>query len=240
MTRGETVQVQVMLDSHGNPLMKATATKLPRVAFTEDARMNSVQTQPVQSKVTATVVGAPAGPDQEQLKEYSRLKRSLACQLRLFRDVLKKRGNELRDHQCQELMVKLAEDRFTFAVLRQFKRGKSSLINAIIRRDLLPTGVLPLTSAITVLKFVPKEQLVVEREGMLWPEVAPISQLAEYVTERGNPGNRNKKVTTANVEVPLPFLRRGLEFVDTPGVGSAITANRSKGTPAVAMLSKLA
>jgi predicted GTPase len=190
--------------------------------------MNPVQTQPAKSWVTATVVdasaGAPITPDQEKLKAYSHLKLSLASQLRLFRDVLKKRGNEHRDRQCQELMVKLAEDRFTLAVLGQFKRGKSSLMNAIIGRDLAPTGVLPLTSAITVLKFGPKERLVVEREGLLWPEVAPISQLAEYVTERGNPGNR-KKVTTANVEIPLPFLRRGLEFVDTPGVGSAITTN---------------
>ena len=40
--------------------------------------------------------------------------------------------------------------------------------------------------------------------------------------ERGNPGNR-KRVKTAILEVP--FLRRGLEFVDTPGVGSSIEAN---------------
>jgi predicted GTPase len=186
--------------------------------------MNSLQPHPAQSKAIATVMDAPAAPNQERLKAYSHLKLSLASQLRLLRDVLKKRGNERRDHQCQELMVKLAEDRFTLAVLGQFKRGKSSLMNAIIGRELLPTGVLPLTSAITVLKFGPKERLTVEREGLSWPEVAPISQLEEYVTERGNPGNR-KKVKTANVEVPLPFLRRGLEFVDTPGVGSAITAN---------------
>jgi uncharacterized protein (DUF1778 family) len=121
-------------------------------------------------------------------------------------------------------MVKLAEDRFTLAVLGQFKRGKSSLMNAIIGRELLPTGVLPLTSAITVLKFGPTERLVIEREGLQWPETVPLSQLDDYVTERGNPGNK-KRVKTATVEVPLPFLRRGLEFVDTPGVGSAIAAN---------------
>jgi len=165
-----------------------------------------------------------AAPDHEKLKDYSRIKLSLASQLRLFRDVLKKRESQHRDGQCEELMVKLAEDRFTLAVLGQFKRGKSSLMNAIIGRELLPTGVLPLTSAITVLRFGPKERLVVEREGLQWPEIAPVSQIEDYVTERGNPGNC-KRVTVATVEVPLPFLRRGLEFVDTPGVGSAITAN---------------
>ncbi|HUI06830.1 MAG TPA: dynamin family protein [Verrucomicrobiae bacterium] len=171
-----------------------------------------------------TVDRRETAPDQEKLKAYSRIKLSLASQLRLLRDVLKKCGDEGRDRQCEELMVKLAEDRFTLAVLGQFKRGKSSLMNAIIGCELLPTGVLPLTSAITVLKFGPQERLVVEREGLQWPEIVSLSQLEDYVTERGNPGNR-KKVKTATVEVPVPFLRRGLEFVDTPGVGSAITAN---------------
>lgn len=164
------------------------------------------------------------GPDHDPLKSYTRLKLSIAGLLRRLRDASGKRGSELRKRQCEELMVKLAEDRFTLAVLGQFKRGKSSLMNAIIGRELLPTGVLPLTSAITVLRFGPRERLVVEREGLQWAEVAPISRLEDYVTERANPGNR-KKVKSAAVEVPLPFLRRGLEFVDTPGVGSAIAAN---------------
>jgi hypothetical protein len=165
-----------------------------------------------------------AAPDAEQLKTYSRLKLSLASQLRALRGVLKQGGHERRERQCAELQVKLAEDRFTLAVVGQFKRGKSLLLNAVIGREVVPTGVLPLTSAITVLKFGPQERLVIERDGLRFPEIEPLERLAEYVTEPRNPGNR-KKVKTAAVEVPLPFLRRGLEFVDTPGVGSAIVAN---------------
>jgi len=158
------------------------------------------------------------------LKDYSRSKLALAGQLRLLREAFKKSDDAASEKQCEELMVKLAEDRFTLAVLGQFKRGKSSLMNAIIGRELLPTGVLPLTSAITKLKFGPQERLVVEREGLIWPEELSLTRLDDYVTERGNPGNQ-KRVKSATVEVPVPFLRRGLEFVDTPGVGSAIVAN---------------
>ncbi len=121
-------------------------------------------------------------------------------------------------------MAQLAEDRFTLAVVGQFKRGKSSLMNAIVGRNLLPTGVLPLTSAITVLKYGHRERLTILREGTLYPEEVPVSSLAEYVTEKGNPGNV-KKVTRASLELPSQFLRRGLEFVDTPGIGSSIEAN---------------
>lgn len=162
--------------------------------------------------------------DAPALRSYTRLKLQLAAQLRALMETLKKRASESRYDQCGNLMTKLAEDRFTLAVLGQFKRGKSSLMNAIIGRDLLPVGVLPLTSAITILKFGPTERLVVVRENWTLQQELPVSQLAEFVTERGNPGNR-KRVKTATVEVPLTFLRRGLEFVDTPGVGSASEAN---------------
>lgn len=58
----------------------------------------------------------------------------------------------------------------------------------------------------------------------MYPEEAPVSSLAEYVTEKGNPGNV-KKVIKVSLELPSQFLRCGLEFVDTPGIGSAIDAN---------------
>jgi GTPase Era involved in 16S rRNA processing len=162
--------------------------------------------------------------DAPMLRSYMQLKLRIAANLRGLREILYRRGDEARQHRCEQLMAKLAEDRFTLAVLGQLKRGKSSLMNAIIGRELLPTGVLPLTSAITVLKFGPEERLVIRRENLQFPQIVPVAALADYVTERGNPGNR-KKVRTATVELPLPFLRRGMEFVDTPGVGSAIEAN---------------
>ncbi|HVU07944.1 MAG TPA: dynamin family protein [Verrucomicrobiae bacterium] len=162
----------------------------------------------------------------EPLRLYVKNKLALSEQLRSLREIFKGRGDEICFKQCEELMAKLAEDRFTLAVLGQFKRGKSSLMNAIIGRELLPVGVLPLTSAITVLRYGAKERLLIRRENMTlpFPDEFPVGQLNEFVTEKKNPGN-NKRVITACVELPAPFLRRGLEFVDTPGIGSAIEAN---------------
>ena len=158
------------------------------------------------------------------LKQYMTAKQTIAYEIRVLSELLKKFPGKRKVEECRQLMVKLAEDRFLLAVVGQFKRGKSSLMNAIIGQDLLPTGVLPLTSAITVLKHGPQKRLTVLRQGSLYPEKAPISNLADYVTEKGNPENV-KKVISAFLELPVPFLRRGLEFVDTPGIGSAIEAN---------------
>ena len=162
--------------------------------------------------------------DAGRLKTYVKLKLAVARQVRgVAHEVETSGARELVD-ACHELMTKLAEDRFTLAVVGQFKRGKSSLMNAVVGRELLPTGVLPLTSAITILRFGPAPRLVVSREGWAFEEEAPISELPSYVTETANPGNR-LGVKAVYVEFPSPFLRRGLEFVDTPGIGSAIEAN---------------
>jgi len=165
-----------------------------------------------------------ATPDLTALKAYTRRKQEVAEALRTLLDFFRHQGDEASAQQCRELLVKLAEDRFTLAVLGQFKRGKSSLMNSIIGRDLLPTGVLPLTSVVTILRFGSPERLVVERADSHFPETHPVSSLASLVTERGNPSNR-RRLSAVYVELPVPLLRRGLEFVDTPGVGSAIEAN---------------
>ncbi|MGH7997042.1 MAG: dynamin family protein, partial [Opitutaceae bacterium] len=170
------------------------------------------------------ILTAEDGAAETRLQSYERLKLALGAQVRLLRESLKGRGDAQRAERCDALMTKLAEDRFTLAVLGQFKRGKSSLMNAVIGREILPVGLLPLTSAITVLRFGPSERLLVRHAHWAFLEEAPLEELPNFVTEKGNPGNR-RQVQAAYLELPLPFLRHGLEFVDTPGIGSAISAN---------------
>jgi predicted GTPase len=155
-----------------------------------------------------------------QLRKYTLAKQEVATAIRAIAKFFQAQNRPDTAEQCQELLVKLAEDRFNLAVVGQFKRGKSSLMNAVIGRDLLPTGLLPLTSAITALSYGPQERVILRRRGWALEQEIPLSELANYVTEQGNPGNE-KGLLEARVELPVRFLRRGLHFVDTPGVGSA-------------------
>lgn len=190
-----------------------------------DIKNNNLHSPEVNARITESAkLEVEIKPDMEKLRAYTKTKLALASQLRIVSEALTELGMENVAQQFGRLMVKLAEDRFTLAVLGQFKRGKSSLMNAIIGRELLPTGVLPLTSAITVLKYGPTERLIVSRQNSIFPGELSVSSLSDYVTEKGNPGNQ-KKVKTACVELPVPFLRHGIEFVDTPGIGSTIMAN---------------
>ncbi|NLI33046.1 MAG: hypothetical protein GX422_09765 [Deltaproteobacteria bacterium] len=82
--------------------------------------------------------------DLSRLKEYTRAKQTVASEVRNLSAFLKGSVGEREAEACRQLMAQLADDRFSLAVLGQFERGKSSLMNAMIGRDLLPTGgVLP-------------------------------------------------------------------------------------------------
>jgi len=97
-------------------------------------------------------------------------------------------------------------------------------MNAVMGMDRLPTGVLPLTSVVTTVRYGDHECAVIRVRGASLAHEIPLGQLQEYVTERGNPGNR-KQVVLAEVRLPAEVLRLGFRFIDTPGVGSAIAAN---------------
>ena len=118
-------------------------------------------------------------------------------------------------------------------VVGEAKRGKSTLINALLGRQLLPVGVVPVTAVdTTVTRGVPERLEVVFRDGRV--AAVPLADLGEYVDESRNPGNRLAVArVTAYVDATLcrdgllrggigqsGILREGIELVDTPGTGS--------------------
>lgn len=103
------------------------------------------------------------------------------------------------------------------AVVGEFKRGKSSLVNALIGRQVLPVGVLPLTAVPTVLERGDEALLVDFADGRA--ERHDLGEIARFVTEEGNPGNP-LGVARVTARLHLPLLDEGVRLVDTPGVGS--------------------
>jgi len=175
---------------------------------------------------SAQLNGAAARQERthEALRRYDELKFELArigqAGMQSCRELKDEEGERL----YQSLLARLAEDRFNLAVLGPFNRGKSTLMNAILGTDRLPTGVLPHTSVITTVTYGSQERVLIRCAGWSLPQEVPLEKLADYVTEQGNPSNQ-RQVTLADIQVPSEILRRGFSFIDTPGVGSGIAAN---------------
>ena len=115
------------------------------------------------------------------------------------------------------------EKTLNIAVLGRFKAGKSSFLNHLLGRPLLPIGVIPVTSVVTEIQWGPHERAeILFADGRR--EQAPVDRIGDFISESHNPEN-SKQVARVRVELPSMDRYRGIRFVDTPGLESVFEHN---------------
>jgi small GTP-binding protein len=128
------------------------------------------------------------------------------------------------------LKKKLKEGHFYLPVLGQFKRGKSTLLNALLGERILPDSVIPLTAVPTLIEKGEKRFVRVHyRSGDKNNEYSAESSekarviLNEYVTEKENP--KNIKGIDFVTLTHMSEILKGIILIDTPGIGSTNVHN---------------
>jgi len=115
------------------------------------------------------------------------------------------------------------EKTLNIAVLGRFKAGKSSFLNHLLGRPLLPIGVIPVTSAVTEIQWGPHERAeILFADGRR--DQVPVDRIGDFISESQNPEN-SKHVARVRVELPSMDRYRGIRFVDTPGLESVFEHN---------------
>jgi GTPase SAR1 family protein len=174
---------------------------------------------------SATSGGVEEGATPESPDLFGLLSAAVQCLERLGG------GYEHLAVQLENLRERLAQGRFHLAVLGQFKRGKSTLLNALLGEAVLPTAVVPLTAAPTFIRPGQTPAARVHFQDERPPEGSKADNAEElarflggFVTETGNPKN---KLGVAYVEVfhPAAILGKGVVLIDTPGIGSTFRHN---------------
>ncbi len=127
------------------------------------------------------------------------------------------------EESLRELHELFQMDMLRVVVVGEFKKGKSTFINAILGEELLPTGMVPLTSAITVIRYSDTRYCHVHFQNGKITSVA-LQQVADYVTEAGNPANE-KAVSFVEIGIPSEVLGGDFLLVDTPGIASVFEHN---------------
>ena len=122
----------------------------------------------------------------------------------------------------RQLVARINEGRFFVACVGQFKRGKSTLLDAFVGEPILPTGVVPVTTVPTVLRYGDARTARVLIDTR-WRTIRP-EDLPQYVSEELNPEN-SKQVAGVEVFLPSPLLASGMCLIDTPGIGSVFSGN---------------
>jgi|CXWL01.1.fsa_nt_gi GTP1/Obg family GTP-binding protein len=109
------------------------------------------------------------------------------------------------------------------------KRGKSSLLNALLdRSELLPVDADVATSVHLVIAYGPEFGIVATRlgdDGEPLREKVAVEDLVDVASMRGDPARRDG-VVSVEVTAPHPLLERGVVLIDTPGVGGMSRGHR--------------
>jgi putative protein kinase ArgK-like GTPase of G3E family len=124
---------------------------------------------------------------------------------------------------ARSIAERISEGRFYVACIGQFKRGKSTLLNALIGHSVLPTAVVPVTAVPTIIRHGDRLAARVRFQSAKWTDI-PVRDVEEFVSEGKNPENA-KGVAGVEVFVPSPLLETGMCLVDTPGIGSVFAGN---------------
>lgn len=117
------------------------------------------------------------------------------------------------ERELKELVFSLDKN-VNIAIVGQFSSGKSSLLNLILGRDCLPTGVVPVTFKPTFLRYAKEYFLRVEFEDGS-DVITNIEELALYTDQR----NEVKQAKSLHIFAPVALLEK-ITLVDTPGLNA--------------------
>jgi hypothetical protein len=160
------------------------------------------------------------------LSRFQESRRALAEAADALAALAAKRRDTGLSMRAWSLARELDDARFRVALVGGRKRGKSTLVNALVGARLLPAGVVPMTSLVTTVGYGEEARASVHLAGGESREVG-LDRLADYAA--GKEGA--ERARSVSVEYPSPLLGHGVTLVDTPDaepgeVGGAETYGR--------------
>jgi hypothetical protein len=126
--------------------------------------------------------------------------------------------------RLDQLAARLTGEDVPIAVVGEFKQGKSTLINALLRTDVCPVDADVVTAVPTIVRYgaPPSAAAYVGAEGETPSRIAvPFDRLRDVVAG----GHDGQPVRTVEVRLDRRLLRAGMTLVDTPGVGGLDSAH---------------
>ena len=127
--------------------------------------------------------------------------------------------------EVTKISRKLQSQRFRVAVVGEFSKGKSTLLNALLGEEIQPVRDIPCSGTVTVLKYGPKQRVICKykdgREEEISPEEYQDKAAISEEAALGDVGDEliNSELQEIIFEHPnLELCCNGVEIIDTPGL----------------------
>ncbi|MDO4328922.1 MAG: dynamin family protein [Lachnospiraceae bacterium] len=132
---------------------------------------------------------------------------------------------ELWSRQLVQSRRNLEQRRFRIAVVGEFNRGKTSFVNALLGKEILPADYIPTTAAVNRITYSDEPgAYLLFKNGKR--ESVQISELSGYVTKLTEASaEQASNLKEAVVEYPSLLCRNGVDLIDTPGMNDEDAMN---------------
>lgn len=100
------------------------------------------------------------------------------------------------------------------AIVGQFSSGKSTFLNALLSKDILPTGITPVTSKVNFINYADEYKLKVSYKNGI-NEYHALETIADFTDQRKS----TQDIKYLTLYAPMDILK-DISFVDTPGLNS--------------------
>ncbi len=166
---------------------------------------------------------SPSGLTMQSLDDHRALNAGLLQDLRRVVHWSRALGQDEVLARSSEVLTRVENDVFRIAVVGEFKRGKSTLINALLGREVLPADILPCSATLNRVTYglhpAVKLRFRPDESGARREETISIDALADYVTKlTPDSEQRAAAIEEAVVYYPVKYCRDKADIIDTPGL----------------------
>jgi GTPase SAR1 family protein len=126
----------------------------------------------------------------------------------------------------EKLKLRVQNENFKVFVVGEFRRGKSTLINALLGANILPAYAVPTTAIINEVKWGDSPRAVLHYKSRAGEtqqtQEIPVEKLSEYIVIKGGTDQSQafseSPYEKAEIFWPLPLCKNGVEIIDSPGL----------------------
>lgn len=120
--------------------------------------------------------------------------------------------------EINQTLLLIQNKRLNVAIIGEFRRGKSSLINALLGMPILPVDIEPTTATINRVTYGLKPRAILHFKDGSSSEI-PIQELSNYVTKLTPSSARfAATIKEAEIQYPTDLCSNHVDIIDTPGL----------------------